>query len=226
MAAKQAAVLWLTLLIGTLGFQSIALAVGVTLIAVVYTFTGRRPAERMLEKFLLTQLLMGVLLYILWRIIQPISVHDWYAKIEDVVLAQSADVLRVRLPLILGIVAAYLFMIDGGTRIVKGILGKFPGLYQRVVKALEEGDGNGEASPVSEENVGEWIGILERVITLTLVLTGNFTAIAFVLTAKSIARFKALEQSKDFAEYYLLGTSGSMIVALGVGMLVRIVFGL
>jgi hypothetical protein len=170
MAAKQAAVLWLTLLIGTLGFQSIALAVGVTLIAVVYTFTGRRPAERMLEKFLLTQLLMGVLLYILWRIIQPISVHDWYAKIEDVVLAQSADVLRVRLPLILGIVAAYLFIIDGGTRIVKGILGKFPGLYQRVVKALEEGDGNGEASPVSEENVGEWIGILERIITLTLVL--------------------------------------------------------
>ena len=60
----------------------------------------------------------------------------------------------------------------------------------------------------------------------TYTLTGNFTVIAFVLTAKSIARFKELEQSKDFAEYYLLGTSGSMIVALGSGILVSIIFGL
>ena len=67
---------------------------------------------------------------------------------------------------------------------------------------------------------------MERLITLTFVLLGNFTAIAFVLIVKSIARFKALEESKDFAEYYLLGTLGSMIAAIGAGMLVRITFGL
>lgn len=128
--------------------------------------------------------------------------------------------------MILAILTAYLFVIDGGTRIVRGILGKFPGLYKKVIQTLNANDASTATPTESEENVGEWIGILERIITVTFVLTGNFTAIAFVLTAKSIARFKALEESKDFAEYYLLGTSGSMIAALGVGILVRIVFGL
>jgi hypothetical protein len=71
------------------------------------------------------------------------------------------------------------------------------------------------------ENIGEWIGILERVITLTFVLTGSYTAVAFALTAKSIARFKELED-KNFAEYYLLGTSSSVATALLVGALVQV----
>ena len=37
---------------------------------------------------------------------------------------------------------------------------------------------------------GRYIGMLERALILTLTLAGAFTAIAFVLTAKSIARYK------------------------------------
>ena len=69
------------------------------------------------------------------------AIHEWYAACEDAVLSgfgKSADVLRDRLALILSVAAAYLFMIDGGTRIVRGILDKFSGLYWKVLKVLNE----------------------------------------------------------------------------------------
>ena len=121
---------------------------------------------------------------------------------------------------------------------MKGILSKFPTLVQRALASLStkkiEVQGmkrrrlfyrNSTINPKDEENSGEWIGILERIITLTFVLTQSYTAIAFALTAKSIARFKELDD-KDFAEYYLLGTSASVATALLIGVLVRIVAGL
>lgn len=61
--------------------------------------------------------------------------------------------------------------------------------------------------------IGSWIGILEREIILILGLMGQFSAIGFVLTAKSLARFKQLE-SKSFAEKYLVGTLLSAFIAI------------
>lgn len=62
--------------------------------------------------------------------------------------------------------------------------------------------------------IGSWIGILEREIILMLGLMGQFSAIGFVLTAKSLARFKQLE-NKSFAEKYLVGTLLSALIAIG-----------
>jgi hypothetical protein len=70
-------------------------------------------------------------------------------------------------------------------------------------------------------NTGEWIGILERLVTLTFVLAGSYEAVAFALTAKSLVRFPQLEKDKAFAEYYLIGTSASVGIALLVGVVVR-----
>ena len=39
----------------------------------------------------------------------------------------------------------------------------------------------------------------------------QFEAIAFILTAKSVARFKEIENNKDMAEYYLIGTLLSVV---------------
>lgn len=61
--------------------------------------------------------------------------------------------------------------------------------------------------------IGSWIGILEREIILILGLMGQFGAIGFVLTAKSLARFKQLE-NKSFAEKYLVGTLLSAFIAI------------
>ena len=45
------------------------------------------------------------------------------------------------------------------------------------------------------------------------VLSGAEAAIGFVVAAKTLARFKLLDD-RDFAEYYLLGTLASVSVAI------------
>ncbi len=64
---------------------------------------------------------------------------------------------------------------------------------------------------------GALIGLLERALVLTFVLLGQYTAIGLILTAKSIARYKELED-RHFAEYYLIGTLSSMLFAILAGM--------
>ncbi len=60
---------------------------------------------------------------------------------------------------------------------------------------------------------GRMIGMLERSIVFILGLLGEYGAISFVLAAKSMARFKQLEE-RQFAEYYLIGTLSSFFLAL------------
>jgi uncharacterized protein DUF3307 len=61
--------------------------------------------------------------------------------------------------------------------------------------------------------VGSTIGILERILIVVFVLTGTDVAIGFVVAAKTLARFKLLDD-RAFAEYYLLGTLASVGVAI------------
>lgn len=60
---------------------------------------------------------------------------------------------------------------------------------------------------------GYLIGVLERIIILTLGLSGQTGAIGFVLAAKSLARFKQMDD-RNFAEKYLVGTLLSVFIAL------------
>jgi hypothetical protein len=60
--------------------------------------------------------------------------------------------------------------------------------------------------------VGEAIGIIERLLIVTFVLVGAEAAIGLVIAAKTLARFKQLDD-RDFAEYYLLGTLASVAIA-------------
>ena len=77
---------------------------------------------------------------------------------------------------------------------------------------------NDSPSLASPERVGEAIGVLERLLIVTFVLTANQPAIGFVVAAKTLARFKQLDDRR-FAEYYLLGTLASVSVALASGLL-------
>lgn len=74
----------------------------------------------------------------------------------------------------------------------------------------EKGETN---SNNNEIRIGSWIGVLEREIILFLGLMQQFGAIGFVLAAKSLARYKQLEE-KDFAERYLVGTLISTLIAI------------
>jgi hypothetical protein len=73
-----------------------------------------------------------------------------------------------------------------------------------------------------EFNRGRIIGLFERGIIYLLILLGQYAAIGFVLAAKSFTRFKELDQ-RDFAEYVLIGTLMSSMVAVGVGLIVKTV---
>lgn len=72
-----------------------------------------------------------------------------------------------------------------------------------------------------ELNRGAHIGALERIITLALLYLGQYSAIALVFTAKSIARFKEFE-NRSFAEYYLHGTLMSVIAVIFIFGLIHI----
>ena len=145
-AAKEATALLFILLVGTSGLLSVTLAIGLVLVAVVHFFLAvieKRHSTGLfaLESFLLKQAVVGILLCVLcalpyrWRSMSGML----RAKMQCFPdFGKSADVLRDRLALILSVAAAYLFMIDGGTRIVRGILDKFSGLYWKVLKVLNE----------------------------------------------------------------------------------------
>jgi hypothetical protein len=77
---------------------------------------------------------------------------------------------------------------------------------------------NEQAGPVAR--VGATIGVLERILIVVFVLTGSEAAIGFVVAAKTLARFRLLDD-RDFAEYYLLGTLASVAVAIVTALIAR-----
>lgn len=73
---------------------------------------------------------------------------------------------------------------------------------------------------VKEKRVGAFVGLLERLIIIILLWNGQYSAIGLVLTAKSIARYNAISENVDFAEYYLLGTLLSTLMVILIYMLI------
>ncbi|HEX6909207.1 MAG TPA: hypothetical protein VF142_02380 [Longimicrobium sp.] len=68
---------------------------------------------------------------------------------------------------------------------------------------------------------GRIIGILERFIVLLLMAVQAYQAIAFLMAAKGLIRSKDLE-SRDFAEYFLIGTLASTGLALLGGIAIQL----
>lgn len=78
-----------------------------------------------------------------------------------------------------------------------------------------------EVERTADWRAGMYIGWLERFLVLTAVIAKSPTAIGLIVTAKSIVRFKKVEQDDDFAEYFLLGTFLSLALALLGGLALR-----
>lgn len=82
-------------------------------------------------------------------------------------------------------------------------------------------------STISLSEAGRWIGIFERILVFTFVITNHLEGIGFLITAKSILRFndiKGNEMRKE-AEYVLIGTlmsfSASILAGLSANLLVK-----
>ncbi|MCF7911902.1 MAG: hypothetical protein K9M99_05205 [Candidatus Cloacimonetes bacterium] len=83
----------------------------------------------------------------------------------------------------------------------------------QTIDIRESKEGENDNIESQEIKKGKIIGIIERIMFFFFVITGNYTSIAFVLTAKGITRYKALDDKK-FAEYVLIGTLLSSTLAI------------
>ncbi|MCD8510419.1 MAG: DUF3307 domain-containing protein [Bacillus sp. (in: Bacteria)] len=69
---------------------------------------------------------------------------------------------------------------------------------------------------------GKIIGYLERLLVIVLVVNDSISSIAFIIAAKSLTRFKQLDD-RDWAEYFLLGTLTSIFLAIVYGFIIRFI---
>jgi hypothetical protein len=67
---------------------------------------------------------------------------------------------------------------------------------------------------------GKLIGYIERLLVLVLTFYSAYPAIGFIVAAKSIARFKQMDD-RNWAEYFLLGTLSSMFIGITLGIILR-----
>ncbi len=63
-------------------------------------------------------------------------------------------------------------------------------------------------------NAGGKIGNLERMLILVMLMLKQYTVIAFILAAKSLTRYDRIVKEPYFAEYYLIGTLSSLLIAV------------
>ena len=180
---------------------------------------GRSPGVQ-LWLFLTDQALHVLILLVVWarlgwhpdgRIVQ------FYARLVRPAVVEAAVSLGGNLPglsleRILLAAVAYVGVMFGGAVLLRYCL-----------DLLRTGTAGGATgAPDAPDRIGRAIGILERGLILTMVLADVLSAVGFVIAAKSVARFKDLEK-KEFAEYYLVGTLASTLLAVGAGLLLKAV---
>ena len=115
--------------------------------------------------------------------------------------------------------ALLIFVVRGGTYIVRGILDR-GGTMPPPVTADPEFSAPHLSIPQRTLSHGRMIGDVERLILALLVANGQFAAIAFFFAGKGLIRSKELE-ARAWADYLLLGSLSSFLVALVVGILIQ-----
>ena len=98
----------------------------------------------------------------------------------------------------------YLYICGRGATVVRAMLEVAPLQFRRVE------DRSAGAVGIAR---GRAIGILERALVLTLVLLGEYATIGFIFIAKGVIRYRSLEDPET-AEYFLIGTMGSLLLAV------------
>lgn len=157
---------------------------------------ARLPAQR-LRWFLLDQALHLLVLLGLWL--------AWLGPLAPL----EAFVAWLLSPTVLGVATAYLLVTRPFSFAIAMVM-------KRWSSQLEDTGTLAQA--------GARIGMLERLLVLSLVLLDQLTAVGFLLAAKSVLRYGDLRESKDrkLTEYVLLGTLVSVASTLVLGLTLRL----
>lgn len=196
----------------------------------------RKPSFDLLI-FLLDQLLHMVFLIITCIWFYDDSLSIMYRKIKSLLLTNDTMNFPANL-IFIAIVFIVTTTVCG--HIISKILGNlslaistFEGKYafkneindDRINKKRSNNQGMTEEYSfmiVNKDNLnrGRMIGYIERLLVLILTYYSSFSAIAFIITAKSITRFKQMDD-RNFAEYFLLGTLLSILFGIMIGLFVK-----
>lgn len=105
---------------------------------------------------------------------------------------------------ILIVCSGFFFTLKEGTIIIRLVLNRIKAVPQKSENPLQRDE--------QEYERGKLIGILERTFIYFLILLNQIGAIAVIIALKSLARFNELD-NKGFAEYFLIGSLLSLLVA-------------
>jgi len=111
---------------------------------------------------------------------------------------------EVRLDQVLLILTGYIFTLKEGTIMIRLTLNRMRAIPKKKDKPTQRDQ--------EEYDRGKLIGLLERTFLYFLIIFNQIGAIAVIIALKSLARFKELDD-KNFAEYFLIGSLLSVLVA-------------
>ena len=202
-------------------FSAIIYALAITLIHLLIDYAKNNLQIRLekLSLFLLDQFFHFISIIILWYLIyHPAPAREFFALTAEFFSEQipwSAE--QILLYLLIFLAAVFL-----GDVVIAAALEKIAPGIAAADRRDEKRDTAAEIDKKSGDMVIEgktsrYIGIVERILVIVLVLLGEISAIAFIFTAKSVARFQKLDEK--FASYYLFGTLLSLLIAILAGRL-------
>jgi len=112
------------------------------------------------------------------------------------------------------IFSGYIFTLTEGTIFIRLTLNR--------IRAVPKKKDKPKQKDIEEYERGKLIGVLERTFFYFLIIFNQIGAVAVIIALKSLARFKELED-KNFAEYFLIGSLLSLLLAAIPAALVRII---
>jgi hypothetical protein len=116
------------------------------------------------------------------------------------------------IPAILLTTAIICYSLRGGNYIVRGLLEKGALIPMQAAP--------GAGPDYHQVRHGRLIGYLERIVIIIAIAAGSFEALGFLVAAKGLIRAKEFDDRR-FAEYFLVGSLSSALVALVAGMIIR-----
>lgn len=173
---------------------------------------SERNADKLNRNRILMILLQIIVLGVLASPLLSLSFNDIPARISEfinevILLETGSQIEWMNLHIVL---LGFLLVINEANILLRYLLHLF---------RLEPISRQGTDTDEKEYNTGRLIGILERIFVVIFVLLSQFTAIGFILAAKGVARFQDFK-SRTFAEYVLIGTLISTLLAMAAGYLV------
>lgn len=169
------------------------------------SFTKKTKNTQVLERnaFFLDQLfhIFSLIGIAYWLEVNTLAIYEWK------VIKDFFDVVGLSEVLLLSWILALLIIQKPANIITQKLLI----IYKPNNKDIDKKNDN---------NAGRFIGTVERIIMLIFISIGQYSAIGLVLTAKSIARYDRIAKEQNFAEYYLLGTLISTVIAIVTALII------